>query len=101
MMDDNFKGSPNNLPKITPEMLENIKNIQFPNINIPIQQTNISKPNFEAEQNCPYTSICENLNIAEQNICYAGADIRHQCSFSESRIILLLSRLLTNHDKQE
>jgi len=100
-MNDNFKGLPNNLPKITPEMLENIKNIQFPNINIPVQQPNVTKPNFEADQDCPYTSICENLNITERKICYVGADTRNQCSFGESRIILLLSKILSNHDIQE
>lgn len=82
----------NNNFQIDPDLLKNIK---VPNITLP----EMKAPSFIADEDCVYYDSCNKLQITEDKICCAGADIRHRCSFGETRSIKLLSRLLTNEDK--
>ena len=51
---------------------------------------------FTVDKDCPNYDLCTNLNISEPSICTKGSDSRYMCSFGESRIIMLLSRMIPN-----
>lgn len=53
----------------------------------------LNMENNAAKVDCPNFELCKNLQISQENICTKGSDTRYRCSFSESRLIMLLEGL--------
>ena len=90
-----------------PEIQKNINNLleNPPKLNFSQNIYNEYKENqerlrnaFIADEDCPNYALCTKINISVPSICTKGNDTRYMCSFAESRIIILLSRLLPNEE---